>query len=58
MIVVGAVLVLAACFVVMFEVVINERLSLLFTLAAALVLFLIFGVPILGTLWQTRRKRA
>jgi hypothetical protein len=58
MIIIGAVLVLAACFVVMFEVVINERQSLLFTLVAALVLFLIFGVPILGTLWQARRNRA
>ena len=57
MIVIGALLVFAACFVVMFEVVVNERQSLLFVTVAALVLFLVFILPIVTTLRHTQRVR-
>lgn len=57
MIVIGALLVFAACFVVMFEVVVNERQSLLFATVAALVLFLVFILPIVTTLRHTQRVR-
>lgn len=57
MIVIGATLVFAACFVVMFEVVVNERQSLLFSTIAALVLFLVFIVPLIGSVRHARRGR-
>ena len=57
MIVIGALLVFAACFVVMYEVVVNERLSLPFVTIAALVLFLVFILPIITTLRHAQRVR-
>lgn len=57
MIVIGVLLVFAACFTVMFEVVVNERQSLLFVTVAALVLFLVFILPIVTTLRHTQRVR-
>lgn len=57
MILIGALLVFAACFVVMFEVVVNERLSLLFVIIAALVLFLVFILPIITSLRHAQRMR-
>ena len=57
MIAIGAILVFAACFTVMFEVVVNERQSLLFVTVAALVLFLLFILPIVTSLRHAQRLR-
>ena len=57
MIAIGAALVFLACFIVMYEVIVNERLSPLYVAIAALVLFLMFGVPIIGSLRHARRGR-
>lgn len=56
MMLIGGALIFIACFIVMYEVVVNERQSVLFSAIAALVLFLVFGVPIIASLRYARRK--
>jgi len=56
MIIIGALLVALACFAVLYEALAYEGGNVLTLLIVSTVLFLVFILPIVGTLRATRRK--
>jgi hypothetical protein len=54
---IGAALIFFACFAVIYETVAWEGGNLLALGAAVMVLFLVFILPILASLWSARRSR-